>query len=104
MQKRIMMIAVSAFVITQVAFTQNLAKGFFEDFSAPELTGWRVTAGSGDLIPNSTVKLTQANGKGLFWIDATKDRRNIWWAVMNHEITQHIDLIMLGRHDKPIRI
>ena len=90
--------------MTQMAFAQDLTKGFVEEFSTPELTGWRVTSGSGDLRPNSTVKLSQANGKGLFWIDATKDRRNIWWAVMNHEVTEHIDRNMLGRHDKAIRI
>ena len=82
----------------------DLSGGFLEDFSDPELSGWRVGAGSGDLIPGTTVKLTRSNGKGLFWIDATKDRRNIWWALMNCEITDHIDRSMLGRLDKAIRI
>jgi len=75
-----------------------------EDFSDPELSGWRVAAGAGDLIPGTTVKLTRANGKGLFRIDATKDRRNIWWALMNCEITDHIDRSLLGRADRAIRI
>jgi len=104
MKKRIIIITIWVFVISQMSFAQNLSKGFIEDFSTPELAGWRVITGSGDLIPDSTVKLTQTNGKGLFWIDATKDRRNIWWAVMNHEITEHIDRNMLGRPDKAIRI
>ena len=75
-----------------------------ENFSSPQLTGWSIVAGSGDLIANQTVKLTQQNGTGIFWIDATNDRRNIWWAVMNHEITEYIDRSMLGRPDKAIRI
>ena len=88
----------------KIHFKQDLSQGFVEDFSAPELNGWRVIAGSGDLQPGSTVKLTQANGKGVFWIDATNDRRNIWWALMRHDISDHIDRSMLGRHDKAIRI
>lgn len=104
MQTRIFFIAISVFIVTQVTIAQEVSKGFLEDFSAASLTGWSVMAGSGDLASDATVKLTQANGKGLFWVDATKDRRNIWWAVMNHEITQHIDRSMLGRHDKAIRI
>ena len=104
MQTRVVIIIILTWVITQVGFAQDLSKGFVEDFSTPELTGWRITVGSGDLRANSTVKLTQSNGKGLFWIDATNDRRNIWWAVMNHEVTDYIDRSMLGRHDKAIRI
>jgi len=104
MQTRIKIIAIAAFVIVQMNFAQDVSKGFVEDFSSPELTGWRVIAGSGDLMAYSTVKLTQENGKGYFWIDATKDRRNIWWAVMNHEITEHIDRSMLSNPGKAIRI
>ena len=104
MQKKIIIIVISILVMVPVAFAQDLSKGFVEDFSSSELTGWGVASGSGDLRANSTVKLTQSNGKGLFWIDATNDRRNIWWAVMAHEVTAYIDRSMLGRHDKAIRI
>ena len=102
--KWIIIIVLSVFVIKKECFAQDLSRGFLEDFSSPQLTSWTIRAGSGDLRPNSTVRLTQANGTGLFWIDATNDRRNIWWAVMNHEITQHIDRSLLGRPDKAIRI
>jgi len=104
MTKRLIIITVSAFVLSQITFAQELSNGFVEDFSAPELTGWRILAGSGDLKANSTVKLTQANGQGLFWIDATNDRRNIWWAIINHEVTDYIDRSLLSRRDKAIRI
>lgn len=92
------------FTTSQKTIAQEAPTGFVEDFSSPQLTGWRVAAGSGDLIPNQTVKLTQQNGTGIFWIDATNDRRNIWWAVINHEITNNIDRSMLGKSDKAIRI
>ena len=90
--------------ISQKAIAQKAPTGFMEDFSSPKLTGWRIITGSGDLVADQTVTLTQQNGIGTFWIDATKDRRNIWWAVMNHEITDHIDRSMLGKPGKAIRI
>jgi len=92
------------FSISQKTIAQEASTGFMEDFSSPQLAGWRVVTGSGDLIANETVTLSQQNGIGVFWIDATNDRRNIWWAVMNHEITDHIDRSMLGNPDKAIRI
>ena len=95
---------ITALVTPQAAFTQGKPTGFVEDFTSPTLSNWRVAAGSGDLIANSTVTLTQQNGIGLFRIDATKDRRNIWWAIMNCEITDNIDRSMLGKPDKAIRI
>ena len=104
MQTKLFFIALCALIMTQKSFAQDLSQGFVENFSTPGLTGWRVTSGSGDLIPGTTVKLTRENGKGLFWIDATNDRRNIWWAVINHEVTPYIDRNMLGRDDKAIRI
>jgi hypothetical protein len=92
------------FAVSQKIVAQEAPTGFVEDFSSPQLTGWKVITGSGDLIANQTVTLTQQNGIGIFWIDATQDRRNIWWAVMNHEITDQIDRSMLGKPDKAIRI
>ena len=98
-------IAISAaLVMPMAAFAQSVPTGFVEDFSSPELTNWTVAAGSGDLKANSTVTLTQQDGIGLFRIDATKDRRNIWWAIMRCEITNSIDRSMLGKHDKAVRI
>ena len=92
------------FAVLQKTVAQEAPTGFTEDFSSPQLTGWRVITGSGDLVANQTVTLTQQNGTGIFLVDATKDRRNIWWAVMNHEITDFIDRSMLGKPDKAIRI
>jgi len=92
------------FAFSQKIVAQEAPAGFVEDFSSPQLTGWRIVTGSGDLRANQSVTLTQHNGTGIFWIDATHDRRNIWWAVMNHEITDHIDRSMLGKPDKAIRI
>ena len=94
---------ITALFIPGVAFSQA-PSGFVEDFSSPILSNWRVVTGSGDLIANSTVTLKQQDGKALFTIDATMDRRNIWWAIMNCEITGGIDRSLLGRHDKAIRI
>ena len=95
---------ITASIIPQAAFAQGVPKGFVEDFTSLALENWRVASGSGDLIANSTVTLTQQNGIGLFKIDATKDRRNIWWAIMNCEITGSIDRSMLGKPGKAIRI
>jgi len=100
----VIIVATLFFAISQTTIAQKAPTGFVEDFSSPQLTGWKIVTGSGDLIANETVTLTQQNGTGIFRIDATKDRRNIWWAVMNHEITDHIDRSMLGKPDKAIRI
>jgi hypothetical protein len=104
LQLGVIIVATLFFAVSQNAVAQDTPAGFVENFSSPQLTGWNIVTGSGDLIANQTVTLTQKNGTGFFCIDATKDRRNIWWAVMNHEITEHIDRSMLGKPDKAIRI
>ena len=104
MRSGIIIVMTLFFVVSQRIVAQEAPKGFVEDFSSPQLTGWRIVTGSGDLRANQTVTLTQQNGIGTFWIDATNDRRNIWWAVMNHEITDFIDRSMLGKPDMAIRI
>ena len=95
---------IAVFVLPRPTFAQGVSTGFVEDFSSSALTNWSVATGSGDLAANSTVTLTQQDGIGLFRIDATMDRRNIWWAVMKCEITGSIDRSMLGKPDKAIRI
>ena len=97
-------IAIMVFAVSLKTVAQESPTGFKEDFSSPQLTGWKIITGSGDLTADQTVTLTGRNGIGIFRIDATNDRRNIWWAVMNHEITDHIDRSLLGRSDKAIRI
>ena len=91
------------FFSLQPIFAQQ-ASAFIEDFSSPQLTGWRLGVGSGDLNAETDVTLQQKDQIGVFRIDATRDRRNIWWAIMNHEITQDIDLDMLNKPGKAIRI
>ena len=100
----VIIVTILFFMVSQKTIAQETPTGFVEDFSSPQLTGWRMITGSGDLVADQTVTLTQQDGIGIFRIDATKDRRNIWWAVMNHEITDQIDRSMLGRPDKAIRI
>ena len=97
-------IIIATFAISQMSFAQKIQNGFTEEFSSSDLSNWSVVTGSGDLIANSTVTLTQQDGVGIFRIDATNDRRNIWWAVMKCEITGSIDRKMLNKPNKAIRI
>ena len=86
---------------------QAAPAAFVEDFMAPKLaldpaahTGWATLTGAGE----ASLSFSQKDGVGIVAVDATGDKRNIWWAVIKRSVTPAIDARLLGRPDKALRI
>ena len=44
------------------------------------------------------------DGYASILVDATTDRRGIWWALIKRNVSDHMDLQLLGRPDTELRI
>ena len=62
--------------------------------------GWAWQAGDGE----ARVSFTQADGAGRIEVDASADRRNIWWAFVRRAVTPAIDASELTRPDRELRV
>jgi hypothetical protein len=83
------------------------AAPFLEDFKGKALAldqkaaeGWGAYTGSGE----ATVKFFQKNGHGIMEVDGRKDRRNIYWAIVKHDLSKFIDARELLAPGKAIRM
>jgi hypothetical protein len=81
---------------------------FLESFDSPELEldpsgvdGWAFFSGDGeatvDLVPTS-------DGHASILVDATRDRRNVWWALIKHRVSGDIDVARLAEPGWELRI
>jgi hypothetical protein len=62
--------------------------------------GWASFTGDGE----ATMTFAQEAGAGVIRVDATHDRRGIWWALIKHSISADIDGKALARPDRELRI
>lgn len=103
MKSALMIAAVCAALF---AFAQSASADFAETFQGKLATdqtaraGWAAFTGSGE----ATVTLTQKNGHGFMTVDARKDRRNIYWALIKHSISAGIDRSLLGTPGHEVRV
>jgi hypothetical protein len=81
---------------------------FLETFEDQELRvdpsgveGWSFFSGDGA----ATIDF-RSTGKGhaSILVDATRDRRNIWWALVKHRVSEGMDLEKLARPDWELRV
>jgi hypothetical protein len=81
---------------------------FLETFDAPALRldpsgvdGWAFFTGDGeatmDLVPTS-------DGCASILVDARSDRRNVWWALIKHRVSQDIDVEKLAQPGWELRV
>jgi len=79
---------------------------FRDDFDSVALdpeakTGWEFFTGDG----TATMDLRQGGpGYASIFVDATKDRRGIWWALIDREVSDAMDLALLRRPGHEVRI
>ncbi|MEO6001794.1 MAG: hypothetical protein ABIZ04_04300 [Opitutus sp.] len=79
---------------------------FLDSFDGPivkDPTGiksWNFFAGDG----TPTMEFTSANGIATIHVDATTDRRGIWWAIIKRQISSSIDLAKLAAPDTELRV
>jgi len=91
-----------------VSLTLPAGAQFVEDFHGAKLavdpdaahTGWQALTGSGE----ATVSFTQKNHHGFMTVDARKDRRNVYWAIIKRSISAGIDADELARPDRELRL
>lgn len=91
-----------------VVCSSNLhAADFVETFEGNHLhrdpvarDGWAWMTGDGDAV----MAFSQREGMGIVEVDARKDRRNIWWALIRRSVTGNIDTTMLARPDRELRV
>ena len=80
---------------------------FLDEFNGPALArdpagldGWAAFTGDGE----ATIDLRQGDGHASVLVDATKDRRGIWWAVIKHRVSNGMDLARLAGPGQELRI
>jgi hypothetical protein len=80
---------------------------FLDEFNGPAvprdpsgLTGWSAFTGDGE----AAIDLRQGDGHASVLVDATKDKRGIWWAVIKHKVSDGMDLDRLARPGQELRI
>jgi len=94
------------FLITLAAGVP-LAAQFRDDFGGPHLLkdpagakGWAFVSGEGQAV----IDLAQGPGFATITVDATKDRRNVWWAFIKRQVSGSLDLALLAEPGFELRI
>lgn len=79
---------------------------FFDDFNGPlnkdpeGVTGWSFFTGEGRAV----VDFVRGPGYASILVDATGDRRGVWWALIKHRVSDRMDLALLGKPGYALRI
>ena len=95
-------------VLVVVAATGSTHGQFLDPFDASQVAtdpsaanGWAFFTGDGE----ATVQLIRGgNGYASILVDATRDRRNVWWALIKRRVSDRMDLRLLSEPWHEIRI
>jgi hypothetical protein len=94
-------ILILGFVLSGSASAQ-----FLDDFNGPlnkdpdGVKGWAFFTGEGRAV----MDLVQRDGYVSILVDATKDRRGVWWALIKHKVSDKMDLTLLKKPGYALRI
>lgn len=83
-----------------------LAAQFRDDFDGPLVKdpegarGWGFVTGEG----RATMDFVHGPGFGTITVDATKDRRNVWWAFIKRQVQGPLDLARLREPGRELRL
>jgi hypothetical protein len=89
-----------------LALAATAPTGFRDDFDAPirhdpdGVRGWAFFTGDGQ----ATMTFTSAKGVATIRVDARRDRRNIWWALIKRDVAAAIDVARLAAPSTELRI
>ncbi len=88
-------------------FSSWAAAQFHDDFDGPSLRldpsakhGWTFFTGDGSAV----MDLRQGEGFVSILVDATRDQRNIWWALIKRDVSSVLDLGRLAEPGYELRI
>jgi hypothetical protein len=93
-------------IVTFLACAHSSAQ-FLDDFNGTSIAtdprainGWAFFTGDG----SATMDFQQADGFASILVDATKDKRNIWWALIKRRVSANLDLSRLSEPGYEFRI
>lgn len=79
---------------------------FHDDFSGPlkkdpeGVAGWSFFTGEGQAV----MDLIQKDGYVSIVVDATQDRRGVWWALIKRRVSDRLDLALLKKPGHALRV
>lgn len=73
---------------------------FADSFEGGSVEAWELQTGDG----NATMDLRSADGQAVMSVDATADRHNIWWAVMQRDVSAALNLDLLSEPGMEVRV
>ena len=79
---------------------------FLDDFNGPlkkdpdGVHGWGFLTGEGRAV----MDLVQGDGYASVMVDATADRRNVWWALVKRRVSDRLDLALLDKPGYALRV
>ncbi|MHB8055803.1 MAG: hypothetical protein ACYDH3_11215, partial [Candidatus Aminicenantales bacterium] len=83
------------------------AAQFKDDFNGPVLSvdpsgeqGWSFFSGDGTAV----MDFRQADGYASISVDSTRDKRNVWWALIKRRVSQNLNLGRLAEPGVELRI
>jgi hypothetical protein len=95
------------FFILSFTFNGFASGQFLDDFNDNSITldpdaknGWAFFTGDGE----ATMEFRQGDGFASILVDATDDKRNIWWALIKRQVSAELDLNLLKKSGYELRI
>jgi hypothetical protein len=64
---------------------------FIDNFDKEKIEGWFYFTGDG----NTSINFVQKEGYARILVDATKDKYNVWWALIKRDVSKYLDLSKL---------
>ena len=61
---------------------------FLDSFDGKKIEGWFFFTGDGF----ATMNFTQEDGFARLSVDGTKDRYNVWWAIIKRDVSSFLDV------------
>ena len=89
-----------------LTLSTTLPTGFRDDFDGPirrdpaGVRGWAFFTGDGA----ATMSFTARGGIATVRVDARRDRRNVWWALVKRDVSSAIDVARLTAPGTELRI
>ena len=97
-----------ALAILLLAAPPPAAAQFRDDFNGPALkldpsgaNGWGFLSGEGLAVMDFR---QGGDGFASIWVNATRDRRNVWWAFIMRRVSEGMDLSLLNKPGYALRI
>lgn len=73
---------------------------FLDSFDKDKIDGWFFFTGDG----NAEIDFIQKDGYASIFIDATKDKHNVYWTIIKRDVTKYLDLNKLKDTTYQLRV